>query len=271
MSVIDEKQEAIACIRMAVDNDNLAQLNSDDSDDSNLKLCDVDLNLDMDSESESQHWQLGSPEGKKLNLRVMSAELGSEREEYRCLDERVRDFITCHMPEGAMQYEEDIHVSLNLSNTEFTRSTLFIQFIAQVQRYKCVTLKYQSKVDWTEARDILRCNPDFHGKPRFDCVVIHDDAPGITCARLEGLIRCWLPSGKVVDFALIHRFTHSGWKPRTLWKGCRVLDEDKRSSIVRMDYLLRGALMCPVSGKDDKKAHYLIDTVDPDMFLRDNY
>lgn len=118
MSVIDEKQEAIACIRMAVDNNNLAQLNSDDSDDS-----DLNVDPDMDSE-ESQHWQLGSPEGKKSNLRVMSAELGSEREEYKRLDERVRDFIACHMPEEAMRYEEDIHVSL--STTEFTRSSLFI-------------------------------------------------------------------------------------------------------------------------------------------------
>ena len=166
-----------------------------------------------------------------------------------------------------IQHEEDIHVSLS---TESTRS-LFIRYIAQAQRYKCVTLKYQSKVDWTEARDNLRCNPDFHGKPRFDCVVIYDDAPGITCARLESLIRCWLPSGKVVDFVLIHGFTPSKWKPRTLWKGCWVLDEDKRSSIVWMDYLLRGALMCPVSRQDDEKAHYLIDTVDPDMFLHNNY
>ena len=49
------------------------------------------------------------------------------------------------------------------------------------------------------------------------------------------------------------------------------MDEDKISSIVHMDYLLRGALMCPVSGKDDKRVHYLIDTVDPDMFLHANY
>jgi hypothetical protein len=104
MSVIDEKQEAIACIRMAVDNDHLAQLNSDASDD--------DVDLEVDPEPESQQWQLGSPEGKKSNLRVMSAELGSGREEYRCLDERVRDFIACHMPEEAMRYEEDIYVSL---------------------------------------------------------------------------------------------------------------------------------------------------------------
>jgi hypothetical protein len=104
MSVIDEKQEAVACIRMAVDNDQLAQLNSDASDDG--------VDLEVDPEPESQQWQFGSPEGKKSNLRVMSAELGSEREEYRCLDERVRDFIARHMPGEAMRYEEDIYVSL---------------------------------------------------------------------------------------------------------------------------------------------------------------
>jgi len=120
-------------------------------------------------------------------------------------------------------------------------------------------------------KDILRCNPDFHGSSRFDCVIIHDDAPGITCARLEGLIRCWLPSGTVLDLALIHGFTRSKWKPRTFWKGCRILDEDKNSSIVGMSYLLRGALMCPVSEHDGEKAHYFVDTVDPDMFLRGNY
>ena len=69
-----------------------------------------------------------------------------------------------------MQYEEDIHVSLS---TESTRSS-FIQYIAQAQWYRCVTLKYQSKIDWTEARNILHCNPDFHGKPHFNCVVIHE-------------------------------------------------------------------------------------------------
>jgi hypothetical protein len=42
----------------------------------------------------------------------MSAELGREHKEYRRLDENVRDFITLHMPEEAMRYEDDIYVSL---------------------------------------------------------------------------------------------------------------------------------------------------------------
>jgi hypothetical protein len=267
MSVIDEKQEAVARIRMAVDNDNLARLNLDtiDDDDDMDELRTIDANVD------SRHWQLGSLEGKKSNLRVMSAELGREHKEYRRLDENVRDFITLHMPEEAMRYEDDIYVSLFRVNQ--LPETIYLVML-QAQRYKCVSLNYQSRVDWTEMKDILRCNPNFHGGPRFDCVIIHDDAPGITCARLQCLIRCWLPAGKVLDLALVRRFTCSKWKPRTLWKGCRILDEDEGSeslTIVSMDYLLRGALMCPVSELEGEKAHYFVDTVDPDIFLWENY
>ena len=47
-----------------------------------------------------------------------------------------------------------------------------------------------------------------------------------------------------MDLALIYGFTSSKWKPRTLWKGCRILDENDSSSIVMIDYLLRGAVLC---------------------------
>jgi len=43
MSVIDEKQEAIACIRMAVDNNRLAQRNLKEDDE---ELCDIDSDQD---------------------------------------------------------------------------------------------------------------------------------------------------------------------------------------------------------------------------------
>jgi len=104
MSVIDEKQEAIAHVRMAVDNEKLARLSRDME-----KECEIE-----EDSIDSQPWRFGSPEGKKVNLRVISAELACQYEEYRHLDERVRDFIACHMPEEAMCYEDDIHVRLSL-------------------------------------------------------------------------------------------------------------------------------------------------------------
>jgi len=139
-----------------------------------------------------------------------------------------------------------------------------------VQRYKCVTLKYQSIEDWTEGTDILRCNPDFHGQRRFDCVIIHDDAPKLSVARLYDIFRCRLPSGKTLDIALVRRFHCSKWKPRTVWSGCRVLDEESDTTLVQMDYLLRGVVVCPVSEREEEKSHYFIDSIDPDIFLREN-
>ena len=117
----------------------------------------------------------------------------------------------------------------------------------------------------------MRCNTSFHSEPRFDCVIIHDDAADLSVARLCDLIRCSLPSGKQVDLALVRRFSRSHQKPKTVWSGCRVLDEDQESSLVSMEYVLRGALLCPVSQQQGEKAHYFVDTVDSDMFLRENF
>jgi hypothetical protein len=73
-----------------------------------------------------------------------------------------------------------------------------------------------------------------------------------------------------MELVLVRRFSDSKWKPRTLWDGCRVLDEQRDTTLVQMDYLLRGALVCPVSERAEEISHYLIDSVDPDIFLRAN-
>ncbi|KAF8798517.1 hypothetical protein BYT27DRAFT_7122716 [Phlegmacium glaucopus] len=240
MCIIDEKQEAIARIRMAIDNNIKAHLNLESMED----MTESDVALDLESES-SKTWRLGSPEGKKMNVRAMAVNF-----QYRSLDERLRDFIACNMPEEAVQMrlEDDVYV----------------------QRYKCVVLKYQSVEDWTEGTDIMRCNPKFHGRRRYDCVIIHNDARKLSVARLCDLFRCWLPSGKIIDLSLVRCFSCSKWKPRTMWDGCRVLDEESDTILVQMDYLLRGALVCPVSERAKEKSHYFIDSVDPDIFLREN-
>ena len=123
--------------------------------------------------------------------------------------------------------------------------------------------------DWTEARDILRCNPNFHQRKRYDCVIINDDTPGTSVACLRSLLRCRLPSRKVVDIALVHTFTRNSWKPYMMWKNCQISAEARNSSFVLLDYVVWGALLCPVFDSD-ARLHYVIDTVDGDMFLRVN-
>ena len=111
MCVVDEKQEAIARIRMTIDNDKKARLN--------LGLIeDIESEAPMDLEPEnSKTWRLGSPEGKKTKLRLITADLSKADPRYRDLDKRLREFIACNIPDEAIQmrYEDDIYVSINLS------------------------------------------------------------------------------------------------------------------------------------------------------------
>ena len=123
--------------------------------------------------------------------------------------------------------------------------------------------------DWTEARDILRCNPNFHQRERYDCIIINDDSHGTSVSRLRSLIRCRLPSGKLIDMALVHAFTRNNWKPYTKWENCQIYAESRDPSFVLLDYVVRGALLCPVFDSN-ARLHYIIDTVDGDMFLHVN-
>lgn len=117
MCVIDEKQEAIARIRMTIDNETKARLNlestSEDLESADIAGDEGETILDLDLQS-SKTWQLGSPEGKKMNLRTMANDLAKTNRQYCSLDERVRDFIACNIPEEAVQmrFEDDIYVSL---------------------------------------------------------------------------------------------------------------------------------------------------------------
>jgi len=124
--------------------------------------------------------------------------------------------------------------------------------------------------DWSGARDILRCNSNFHQHERYDCVIINSDASNTTVACLRALLQCRLLSGKCIDIALVHFFCpQSRWKPDTKWEGCQIRTEDSNSLFVLMEYLVRGALLCPVF-ESDTRSYYVINTIDGDMFLRVN-
>jgi hypothetical protein len=111
MCVIDEKQEAIARIRMAVDNIRRARLED---------IIESEVKVDPESKS-SKTWRLGSQEGKKMNFRIMVAGFAKADPQYHNLDERLRDFIACNLPEEAvkMKFEDDINVSLGFFKHKF--------------------------------------------------------------------------------------------------------------------------------------------------------
>ena len=131
MCVIDEKQEAIARIRMAIDNDRKARLTL-----VNESTEDTSESGPLDLELESRNtWRLGSPEGKRMNLRAMA----NTDPQYRFLDEKLRNFVACNLPEEAVQirFEDDIYVSVEF---QFQRS----RGINISHRCKCINVLFSN-------------------------------------------------------------------------------------------------------------------------------
>ncbi|KIJ31648.1 hypothetical protein M422DRAFT_266678 [Sphaerobolus stellatus SS14] len=61
----------------------------------------------------------------------------------------------------------------------------------QIVPYQCLYLRYRSLENWQEKQDILRCNAEFHGQPRYDCVLINTNP--VTYGRIRALFSCFGP------------------------------------------------------------------------------
>jgi hypothetical protein len=88
--------------------------------------------------------------------------------------------------------------------------------------------------------------------------------------RLEGLFRCTLPSGSSYDIALVQKLKPSRrWKPKTLWDGCKILEESD-SMFILLQYAVRGVLVVPAASWKGRRYFYRDDMVDNDAFCRFN-
>ncbi len=184
---IDENHEAIALICMAIENDKAARVLEADSDsvvkDHEMDSSSMSRNSEMHGQvTNERHWTFGSPSGAQRESREMERTILPTDHNYVSFDDRLHSFITHSFPEDAPRYEDLIFVC----STWQTNSPLLTKL--QVRSFQCVTITYQSMEDWTEARDILRCNPSFHERKRYDCVIVNDDTPGATVVRLRSLL-----------------------------------------------------------------------------------
>ncbi|KAJ7077335.1 hypothetical protein C8R44DRAFT_896304 [Mycena epipterygia] len=173
MSRFDETQEAIARIRMAIDNYDKSQREAEENDEE-LDETPVDP-------QDTAHWAFGAPvPGRLMNSKAL-AELNRDSPAFENFDFRLREFISETFPEEYIKYEDTI----------------------MIRNFKCVHISYQSLEDWRGARDILRCSPSFHHNIRYDCLLVNLTEPGLHCARLRALLRCTLPSSRQIDVALV--------------------------------------------------------------------
>ncbi|KIJ54948.1 hypothetical protein M422DRAFT_153273 [Sphaerobolus stellatus SS14] len=235
MTQIDENQEAIARIRTSVDiydkfmNDTLQEQNITDGDECPTLI------------DSSGHWSLGSPLPLMSVRRYALQHVGTPG--FRHFERKLLSFLSAHVDAQVKPLEP-----------------------LQITPYQCLYLSYRSVEDWQEKRDTLRCNPDFHGKPRYDCVVINTNP--VTFGRILALFSSYGPGPAKMrhDIALIRKLQPSSWKPKTEWDGSKVFEE-KDVDFFLLKYFIRGCHFIPTFDGSGKR-FYLNDLVDGDAFLR---
>ncbi|KAJ7263308.1 hypothetical protein C8J57DRAFT_1070690 [Mycena rebaudengoi] len=239
ISLQDENEEAMARIKMAVDE---WLKNQEDSD-----IVDSERELMAQSVS-TAHWSLGSPDRHVSVHRIETEKRGNPS--FRNFNMRLREYI------GTLTTVNDVFVVLLTP--------------AQIQTCKVIYLDYQSMVDWRSARDILRCNPKFHGAPRFDSVIYETDDDPLAMGQLQLVFRCHLPNSTELDLAMIHPFRKTSWQPKTP-TDCPIREQSSAQSsiFIALEHIVRGALLCPIFGAK-QGIHFVIDCIDEDMYLRLN-
>ncbi|KAJ7497907.1 hypothetical protein B0H11DRAFT_2189979 [Mycena galericulata] len=287
MSSSDAIREAMARIRRTVNqydaeiSDRIAAMAKD------AGVSPVAIKNITDSPDE-EHWKLGAPQNLVDSRYAMKNTPWIGDSARKNFSSTLRTFIRATFPEEALQDDgEDV---------------------IQIRPFQCISLHYTSLENWTNCCDILRCNPPFqvnheerfdcvvinmdddpltfgrllflfqcrlpnppfqvNHEERFDCVVINMDDDPLTFGRLLFLFQCRLPSGRFVDITLVRLFRKSSWRPKTLWKNCRIY-EDSRTIFILPWYLVRGAHMINCFGcKKADRTFYLDDVADLDWLLR---
>ena len=139
----------------------------------------------------------------------------------------------------------------------------------QINEYMLIKVGYESIVNWEIRTDYLRCNPKFHGNPRYDFVIV--DLPrGRAFARLVCIFVCRVGRHDY-RLALIQALDKSTRQPtKAIDKELSIfrwhIRARSRCEVVPLDSIVRGAVLL----EDNKNSgdYFVIDTLDGDMFLR---
>ncbi|KAG6824695.1 hypothetical protein H0H92_006110 [Tricholoma furcatifolium] len=144
-----------------------------------------------------------------------------------------------------------------------------------ITEYRYLKVQYTCTSDWEVKTDYLRCNPNFHGHPRFDCVLVNSE-PQPYFARIITLFTC-IVANESYPLALIQPFasvyTHLNRRRKDIELKLLRFRANLRKDFefISIHAIIRGAVMVP-SGELDfangSRDYFLFDLLDADMFLR---
>ncbi|KAI0633772.1 hypothetical protein C8Q77DRAFT_1218049 [Trametes polyzona] len=206
----------------------------------------------LDKAVGDRHFSLGAKQRKRTVEMFLSIHLG---------DQAFHDFAKRLGRTLTLEYKAHNIPLPDGQSIKFTSDSF-------ITEYRLLRINYASLVDWREETDLLRCNPMFYGRPRYDCIII-SGAKYDYCGRIITLFTCSV-NDTLQPMALIHPYDR---RPGPVSK----LDADlgfyrvyerarTRSEFISLKSVIRGALLVP---DFSRKGEYLVhDLVDADMFFR---
>ncbi|KAJ7654769.1 hypothetical protein B0H17DRAFT_1163502 [Mycena rosella] len=135
--------------------------------------------------------------------------------------------------------------------------------------HKFLKVFYQSLEDWADEADYLRCNPSFHGRPRYDGALVKTPA-GEIFVKLIYMFKIELDNKNTYPLALVQPLDvltgRISAKDRAL-KFIRVRERPRQAAeFIFVRTIIRGAVL--VAAGDEDSDHLVMDVVDGDMYLR---
>ncbi|KAG1811595.1 hypothetical protein EV424DRAFT_1327573 [Suillus variegatus] len=166
------------------------------------------------------------------------------------------------------KFSEFINTALPTYGHQLT-SWLTLPGDFKIHEHRYLKVHYESAVDWRQNTDHLRCNPQFHGQPRFDHALIQLTAEKTTFVRLIFMFKCDISNIGPFEFALVQPYTTITGPRRMdrIFKLTRVKAVPRSSSIfIPLSSFIRGAVLVPDSERQDE--YFIADHIDGDIFLR---
>ncbi|KAG2355792.1 hypothetical protein BDR07DRAFT_1453666 [Suillus spraguei] len=136
---------------------------------------------------------------------------------------------------------------------------IHLQADNKITGYKYLQVNYESMVDWRQCKDLLQCNSEFFGSPRYDCVMVQTDNQPFF-AHLIFMFGCSIGETNL-SLALIDPYNvgigvHSKHDTDLgLWR-----------VRARPRLIIQGTALASDPGRQGD--YFIINMVDADMFLR---
>ncbi|KAE9407876.1 hypothetical protein BT96DRAFT_1033699 [Gymnopus androsaceus JB14] len=170
---------------------------------------------------------------------------------------RVSDFMSDLLPTSGIPLPRGQRIVYSATNT--------------IVPYQYLRINYESLDTWHLATDHLRCNPSFHGAPRYDFIIFNTRS-GPVFAQLHYMFVCIVEDQKY-PIALVQAYRHISHPRSSVDKdlGLLRIRKEHQTELISVQSVIRGAVAVQASEDPLKSNEMLVfDALDGDMFLRVN-